>query len=55
MFLIADHSPTHEGTAGQIIAFIHDEDEVVFLSSSLSEFLQGSIETLEACRDEIFI
>lgn len=40
LLLIEDHSPSEEGRFGQIIGFVHDPDEMVYVADSLSELLE---------------
>ena len=47
--LISDHSPERRGAMGQVIAYIHDPDEIVYLAESFSGFLELS---MAAIRDD---
>ena len=52
LWLIEDHSPAAGGTAGQIIGYIHDPDEMVWLANSLAELLPISAAQLESDPEE---
>lgn len=47
MTLMEDHAPTRAGKAGQIIGYVHDPDEIVYVADSLSKLLPESIEAIE--------
>ena len=40
-FLMLDFDPDKEGKEGQIICYIHDPDEVVYVADSLTELVDG--------------
>lgn len=54
LLLLSDMSPAAPGTAGQVIGFVHDPDEIVFVAASFREFLAASLQALDEDRDEYF-
>ena len=52
LLLIEDRSPAPAGTAGQIIGFVHDPDQIVYVAASLGVLLERSIEAIEADPEE---
>jgi cell wall assembly regulator SMI1 len=48
LVLLVDASPGPGGRVGQVIAFTHDPDEMTYVAPSFSEFLQASLQWLEA-------
>ena len=45
-FLMLDFDPNIEGKEGQIICYIHDPDEVVYVAESLTELIEGILEEI---------
>ena len=45
-FLMLDFDPGKEGKEGQIICYIHDPDEVVYVTGSLTELVNGIMEEI---------
>jgi len=52
LLLIEDHSPSKEGRLGQIIGFVHDPDEMVYVAESLPELLELSVAHIRSEPDE---
>ena len=52
--LISDMSPSRHGVEGQIIGFVHDPDEIVFVAAGFSELLDASLEMLRQSAHELF-
>lgn len=50
--LMLDCSPAPRGTAGQIIAYTHDLDEISYVASSFERFLAASLKAAQADPDE---
>ena len=48
-FLMLDFDPGKEGKEGQIICYIHDPDEVVYVTGSLTELVENIMEETESC------
>ena len=45
-YLMLDFDPGKEGKKGQIICYIHDPDEVVYVTGSLTELVNGIMEEI---------
>ena len=45
-YLMFDFDPGKEGKEGQIICYIHDPDEVVYVTGSLTELINGIMEEI---------
>jgi cell wall assembly regulator SMI1 len=52
LLFLSDGSPSANGKSGQILAFVHDPDEIVHVAPSFAEFLDLSIEALQDCIDD---
>jgi cell wall assembly regulator SMI1 len=48
LLLLEDHSPSDEGASGQIIGFVHDPDEIVYVAASMEDYLASSLENIAA-------
>ena len=48
-YLMLDFDPGKEGKEGQIICYIHDPDEVVYMTGSLTELVENIMEETESC------
>ena len=46
-FLMLDFDPDKEGKEGQIICYIHDPDEVIYVAESLTELIKGIMDEVE--------
>ena len=47
-YLMLDFNPGKEGKEGQIICYIHDPDEVVYVTGSLTELIENIMEEIES-------
>ena len=47
-YLMLDFDPGKEGKEGQIICYIHDPDEVVYVTGSLTELVENIMEETES-------
>ena len=47
-YLMLDFDPGKEGKEGQIICYIHDPDEVVYMTGSLTELVENIMEEIES-------
>ena len=47
-YLMLDFDPGKEGKEGQIICYIHDPDEVIYVAESLTELVDGIMEEIES-------
>jgi len=47
-YLMLDFDPGKEGKKGQIICYIHDPDEVVYVKGSLTELVENIMEEIES-------
>ena len=45
-FLMLDFDPDKEGKVGQIICYIHDPDEVIYVAESLTKLIEGIMEEI---------
>ena len=45
-FLMLDFDPDKEGKEGQIICYIHDPDEVIYATESLTKLIEGIMEEI---------
>ncbi len=52
LLLLSDMAPSPTGQAGQIIRFVHDPDEIVYIAQDFDAFLAASIEMIEQCASE---
>jgi cell wall assembly regulator SMI1 len=52
LLLLADHSPAASGARGQIIGFVHDPDEMVYVAPTFAEFLEASLSSIERAPEE---
>lgn len=52
LLLILDFAPTARGSAGQIIAYTHDPDEISYVAPSFGRFLAMSLKTAQADPEE---
>lgn len=52
LLFLSDGSPAANGRSGQILGFVHDPDEIVYIAPSFAEFLDLSIESLRDCFDD---
>ena len=43
-YLMLDFDPDREGQEGQIICYIHDPDEIIYVAESLTELIEGILE-----------
>ena len=50
--LLVDHAPGAEGLRGQVIAYVHDPDQICWIAPSFSAFLQASAESIDDDRQE---
>lgn len=41
-----DFDPDKEGKEGQIICYIHDPDEVIYVAESLTKLIEGIMEEI---------
>lgn len=48
LVLIEDQSPAERGAKGQIIGYVHDPDQIVYVADSMPALLAASIEAIEA-------
>ena len=55
LLLLEDHSPSSEGRPKQIIGFVHDPDEMVYVASSLPELLELALPQIQSNPDEFGI
>ena len=45
-YLMLDFDPDQEGQEGQIICYIHDPDEIIYVAKSFTELIEGIIEVI---------
>ncbi|MFF9511035.1 SMI1/KNR4 family protein [Streptomyces sp. NPDC014724] len=50
--LMQDYCPTQEGTPGQIIAYVHDPDEVSYVAPGFEDLLEESIAEISTYPEE---
>lgn len=50
--LMVDHHPGPEGQRGQIIAYVHDPDQICWIAPSFSAYLQASADSIDDDREE---
>lgn len=55
LLLISDMSPAPGGKPGQIIAYIHDPDELIYVADSFDAFLRRSLQAFEEEAEELLI
>jgi len=55
LLLFSDLSPSDQGHIGQVIGFVHDPDEIVFVAPSFADFLSASLEMLTDNAEEFFL
>lgn len=53
LLLISDFSPSAHGRFGQIIGYVHDPDEIIYVADSFQAFLTASIYSLEENHEEL--
>lgn len=53
MLLLLDMSPGEGGSVGQVIAYTHDPDEIVFVAASVGELLAVSARVFEEDGEEV--
>jgi cell wall assembly regulator SMI1 len=44
---MADHHPGPEGQRGQIIAYVHDPDQICWIAPSFSAYLQAAADSID--------
>lgn len=52
--LFSDMSPSGSGKTGQIIGFVHDPDEMVYVAPGFAELLEASLDALQKDAEEYF-
>ena len=45
-YLMLDFDPDQEGQKGQIICYIHDPDEIIYVAKSFTELIEGIMEEI---------
>ena len=45
-YLMLDFDPDREGQEGQIICYIHDPDEIIYVAESLTELIEGIVDEI---------
>ena len=45
-YLMLDFDPDREGQEGQIICYIHDPDEIIYVAESLTELIKGIVDEI---------
>ena len=45
-YLMLDFDPDQEGQEGQIICYIHDPDEIIYVAESFTELIEGIMEVI---------
>jgi len=45
-YLMLDFDPDQEGQEGQIICYIHDPDEIIYVAKSFTELIEGIMEVI---------
>ena len=45
-YLMLDFDPDQEGQEGQIICYIHDPDEIIYVAESLTELIEGIVDEI---------
>lgn len=45
-YLMLDFDPDKEGQEGQIICYIHDPDEIIYVAESFTELIEGIMEVI---------
>lgn len=45
-YLMMDFDPDREGQEGQIICYIHDPDEIIYVAESLTELIEGIVDEI---------
>ena len=45
-YLMLDFDPDREGQEGQIICYIHDPDEIIYVAKSFTELIEGIMEVI---------
>ncbi|MDR0215239.1 MAG: SMI1/KNR4 family protein [Comamonas sp.] len=53
--LLVDKHPGAEGSAGQIIAYVHDPDEMQWVAPSFESCLQASADSIDQDREEFLL
>jgi len=45
-YLMLDFDPDREGQEGQVICYIHDPDEIIYVAESLTELIEGIMDEI---------
>ena len=45
-YLMLDFDPDREGQEGQIICYIHDPDEIIYVAENLTELIEGIVDEI---------
>ena len=45
-YLMLDFDPDQEGQEGQVICYIHDPDEIIYVAESLTELIEGIVDEI---------
>ncbi|MDB8626645.1 SMI1/KNR4 family protein [Streptococcus parasanguinis] len=45
-YLMLDFDPDQEGQEGQIICYIHDPDEIIYVAKNFTELIEGIMEVI---------
>jgi cell wall assembly regulator SMI1 len=53
--LLVDAAPGPKGQAGQVIAFVHDPDQMQWIAPSFADYLQASADSIDADRQEFLL
>lgn len=53
--LLVDRHPGAEGTAGQVIAYVHDPDEMQWIAPSFEAYLQAAADSIDQDREEFLL
>lgn len=46
-YLMLDFDPDREGQEGQIICYIHDPDEIIYVAENLTELIEGIVDEIK--------
>lgn len=52
MYLMMDFDPNKDGSYGQIICYIHDPDEIIYVAESITEVIDDTINNITDIGDE---
>lgn len=55
LLLLSDMSPSEAGQHGQVIGFVHDPEQLIYVAPSFGAFLDHSIQTMDQLADEYFM